>query len=111
MEGEQEPPLIRGCPANRAGFQFGGHLVGQLEGGLAAAGPGEEINGSPQAAFQADSGTARHGRGDRLLDQRVITVPRPGPGEPEHGRQQLLALAGALGRRAGSSARAAVATS
>jgi hypothetical protein len=51
MEGEQEPPLVGRSPTNPAGFQLRGDLLGELTADLTAAGPREEINGSPQAPF------------------------------------------------------------
>jgi len=53
VEGEQEPPLIRGCFGDPARFQLCGKLAGELQAGLAAAGLAEEVDGGPDAGFQA----------------------------------------------------------
>jgi hypothetical protein len=83
VEGEQQPPLVSGRPQVAMGFQLGGDLIGQGQGGFSLPGPGEQVDGQV------------HGQVHGLVDQRVLVLSRLGPGEPEECLQQLPAVGAA----------------
>jgi hypothetical protein len=54
--------------------------------------PAEQVDSGPDAGFQPERRAACHGQFGGLVDQRVLFLSRPSPGQPEECLEQLCAM-------------------
>jgi hypothetical protein len=106
MEGQEQAPPVAHRTQVMSAAQHGADLVNQLQRAFPLAGLAKQVDGGPDAGFQADRCATRSDGSDCGVDEWVIVPGLPCAREPEHSRCQvvmswLLLFAGLVGKQIG----------